>query len=481
MKFSPRAGLAAFLATRKGNVGIIFAIAALPVILAVGGGVDYAVASRIETQLYAAADAAILAATTPAMMQQSSTVAKTAAISMFASQASQIKRFIYNASGLNVTVTDATVSGSTTRTVAFTYQAQVSNAFGALYRIPASNFTVTTASTATTARNIDFYLLLDNSPSMELPATADGVAAMNAFGCAFACHENNLSDGEYSTPYKGFGTIDSYTYAENNGIALRIDNVRTAAKNLASTAQQLMASNGATYRLAAYGFNYSVTPIQNLLATTSANVATIQSNVAAMTPPIMDSNNNLAGNQSYTYPTGATTYTTVALGSGALNTADAMTDIGMAMSQINSVMPTPGNGTKAVGDTPQSVLMLVTDGVNDSSLYSSASCTTSVNWGYSNSYGSFDRCLQPIDTSFCATIKKRGIRIAVLYTTYFPVTTNSFYNATVAAFLPDVSTNLKSCASSAELFFEVDTGGDISAALATLFQKAVSTAAHITQ
>jgi hypothetical protein len=164
-----------------------------------------------------------------------------------------------------------------------------------------------------------------------------------------------------------------------------------------------------------------------------------------------------------------------------LKVSDAMTDIGMAMTKANAILPTPGNGTNAVGDKPQEVLMLVTDGVNDASLYSSSSCNTSVYWNYSNSYGNFYRCLQPVDTSFCTTIKNRGVRIAVLYTTYFPTPSNSFYASTVASFLSQVSDNLKSCASSSDLFFEVATGGDISAALGTLFQNAVSTAAHLTQ
>ncbi len=45
--------------------------------------------------------------------------------------------------------------------------------------------------------NIDFYLLLDNSPSMSLPATAAGITSMRNLtsnqdggnGCAFACHQ----------------------------------------------------------------------------------------------------------------------------------------------------------------------------------------------------------------------------------------------------------------------------------------------------
>jgi len=36
-----------------------------------------------------------------------------------------------------------------------------------------------------------------------------------------------------------------------------------------------------------------------------------------------------------------------------------------AMAQLNTLMPNPGNGTNATGDTPQEIVFLVTDGVED--------------------------------------------------------------------------------------------------------------------
>ena len=80
---------------------------------------------------------------------------------------------------------------------------------------------------------------------------------------------------------------------------------------------------------------------------------------------------------------------------------------------------------------------------------------------------------------FCTPLKARGIRIAMLYTTYNPLPTNGFYNSYVAPFQPSIPTALQSCASPG-LFFQVNTGGDISAAMQALFVKAVGTA-HLTQ
>ena len=52
--------------------------------------------------------------------------------------------------------------------------------------------------------NINFYLLLDNSPSMSLPATTDGISLMQTLtykqysgaGCAFACHQASTNNSD---------------------------------------------------------------------------------------------------------------------------------------------------------------------------------------------------------------------------------------------------------------------------------------------
>lgn len=476
-----RRRLRQFRPAHGGNVAVLFALSLIPLMFAAVFAIDYATAARIKTQLQAAADSAILAGTTPAMMSQSSSTAQAAVTRQFQGLASLIKGFAYSGT-VQVKVTDQpNGSAATTRTIQLLYNASVTNSFGKIYGVPNTTFTVTSNESATTAPNMNFYLLLDNSPSMELPATQAGIDKMNAYGCALACHETDYTDNEYSSPYPGWGSQDSYTYAENNGIALRIDNVRSAAAALATTARDTMAGNNATYRLAAYAFNYGVTTLQSLITTTSSNVSTFQASMNNMVPPLMASNSNLAGNQSYTYPTSSSTYQTVTLGGWPLYNSDAMTDVGMAMNKLNSIMPNPGNGTNAAGDTPKEVLMIVTDGVNDANYVSSSSCSTSYNWSYSNPYGWFVRCQSPIDTSICTTIKNRNILIAVLYTTYFPVTNNSWYMSTVDPFISQVPANLKLCASNASLYFEVQTGGDITAAMKTLFANAVYSASHLTQ
>jgi hypothetical protein len=138
------------------------------------------------------------------------------------------------------------------------------------------------------------------------------------------------------------------------------------------------------------------------------------------------------------------------------NNSDTDTNYDAAMSGINTTMPSPGSGTSVAGDKPQEVLFLVTDGVEDEM-----------------SGGSRKQSL--MSNSWCSTIKARGIRIAVLYTAYLPLPTNSWYNQYISPFQANISPTLQSCASPG-LFYQVTTGGDISAALATLFQYAVQSA-----
>ena len=143
------------------------------------------------------------------------------------------------------------------------------------------------------------------------------------------------------------------------------------------------------------------------------------------------------------------------------NNSDTDTDFETAMSQINTLMPLPGTGTPS--STPQEVLLIVSDGVDDEV---SSSCSQSLDG---------NRCQQPFSTTWCTTVKNRGIQIAVLYTDYLPLPTNSWYNNWIAPFQSKIEPNMQSCASPG-MFFSVTTDGDISSAMQTLFQQAVAAA-----
>ena len=89
-----------------------------------------------------------------------------------------------------------------------------------------------------------------------------------------------------------------------------------------------------------------------------------------------------------------------------------------------SYIPNPGNGTNQPGDTPQEVLFIVTDGVEDEQSGRRRLEQTI------NDLGGDPNALLTATrqgTNWCTTIKNRGIKIAILYTDYLTVPANSWY------------------------------------------------------
>lgn len=191
--------LARLKTDQKGGVLMIMGFAIIPLTFILGFGIDYARAMSLQTKLNAAADAAALAAVAPAMILQSNSEATSAATNMFNAQASLETG--YRDLLVTPSVTDGTPGSSGAigylRKATVSYTAKSINMFGGL--LGADTLTVSGTATANAAQppNVDFYLAMDNSPSMLLPATSDGItriinatkdAAKLPNGCAFACH-----------------------------------------------------------------------------------------------------------------------------------------------------------------------------------------------------------------------------------------------------------------------------------------------------
>jgi Flp pilus assembly protein TadG len=435
-----RFSLEHLLRDQKGNVAIIFGLTLIPCVFLGGMALDFSSAIQKRALLNAAADAAALAAVTPTMMGESSANAKTAATNTFNAVASTIN----GVTSLTPTVTITSSNGGLTRTATVSYTANSTNSFPnvlqLLTKTGEANWQISgsSVSTASTSPNINFYLLLDNSPSMNIAATTSGINTMVANtsaqgGCAFACHETNPAADGLGNP----NGEDNYTLAQNLGVTTRIENMATAASALMTTASNTEAANNATYKMAVYTFNYNgLTTVQSLTSnlTSAANAA---ANIDVL--EVYDNNCLTASNCNN----------------------DTDTDFDLAMSAINTTMPTPGTGGSS--STPQEVLFIVSDGVEDD------------NTGVCSETLDGTRCQAPFDTTWCSTIQARGIRIAVLYTAYLPLPTNSWYNTWISPWQSQIATNMQSCASSG-LYFTITTDGDISTAMQALFEQAVATA-----
>ena len=86
------------------------------------------------------------------------------------------------------------------RTVAVSYKAGSQTVFSGLLGQPTIALSGLSQATTQVPPNIDFYLLLDNSPSMAVAATTADINTMVANTpdkCAFACHESNTSPNDY--------------------------------------------------------------------------------------------------------------------------------------------------------------------------------------------------------------------------------------------------------------------------------------------
>jgi Flp pilus assembly protein TadG len=427
----PRRFVRRFFQSESANVVIIFALSVFPIVFLVGLAMDFTIASQKKLHLDAAADAAALSAVTPQMANRTVAATQAYAQQVFNGEASTLTGVSYSQPAINI------VQNGLVRTATVSYTASSTNAFAGILGKPTWPIAGTSVATSQYSPNVDFYLLLDNSPSMAIAATSAGISTMVSHtsaqgGCAFACHESNPAADNLGNP----GGIDNYQYAKNLGVVTRIQNVAAATAALMTTATQTEAQTNAQYRMAIYTFNTAMNTIQTL----TSNLSTAATAAQGIDVQLVYQNNWLTKtNQNNDTDTNFTT----------------------PMQQINGIMPNPGTGL--AGSSPQEVLFLVTDGVEDKVF---ASCSEPK---------SGTRCQQPFDTSWCTTIKNRGIFIAVLYTEYLPLPTNSWYNQWVAPFQNQISPNIKSCATPG-LFFQITTDGDITAAMAALFQTAITEA-----
>lgn len=431
------AHLRSLRADRRGNVAVTFAIALLPILGLVGAAVDYSIAVNTRTKIEAALDTAVLLATSKTEANLPMATAQADALKMFAAQ---IAMFGVTTKSSSITITDG-VNG---RVATGTAAADVPTTF-----MKVMGFNSIAVNGNATAKvglpvYVDFYLLLDNSPSMGVAATSTDIQNMQKYTvnqpdgtCAFACHNTYKS-----TNHNQLDPYTNYDVAKKYGITTRIDVVRQATQALMDKAAATEAVSN-QFRMAIYSFGTDCIKTQVLTTITSltsslTSAKTAASNIDLMKIPYQGYNN------------------------------DQCTDFDNVLAQMNSTIPTSGAGTST---DPQKYLFFVSDGVADA--YYPTTCTETTTGG---------RCQEPLNTAVCDAIKKKNIKIAVLYTTYLKLKDNWWYMNWIDPFnqqppplTSDVAKNMQACASPG-FYFEVGPDQGISEAMNALFQKAVSTA-----
>ena len=414
------------LPDRAGNFGMILALLMAPLAMAMGVALDFGYALTIRTQIQTAADAAavgalseqsagVIAALTQGLSGELQLAEDDADKLLKANLETKALGYLSD-QDIQIMRRGATISSRVE------VAAAVPTSFLGMFGRRTLEVRVLAEGSFVPANYIDFYLLLDNSPSMGLGATTDDISRLEAAnaGCAFACHD--LSNAN-----------NAYLLAKSIGVTTRIELVRLAAQKMMETAVDRRRYSN-QYRMAVYsmGARAEDATLTNVAAM-SSNMSTVSSETSAldlMTIPRQNYNK------------------------------DQQTDLKGNLELLKAIVGLSGSGDS--NSDRQKVLFLVSDGVEDVDRAACLKTTTS---------GS--RCQAPIDASVCQEIKANGVSIAVLYTTYQPIESNSWYRTWIKPFRSEIPTSMESCATDG-LYFEVTPSQGIEEAMNALFLKVIN-------
>ncbi|MCJ2069946.1 Tad domain-containing protein [Methylobacterium sp. J-030] len=421
---SLRSRLRRYRRARSGQVAVTLALVAMPILFASAAAIDYGRRNAAKARLDAALDGAVLAV----MSQKSNTITTTNLQNMetqFRTEAAKVP---------GVTVASFTpgtpVNGASTVSLTASYTATVKTSLASMMKVMTMNIGGSASSTRNLFQYINFYLLLDNSPSMGLAATDTDVSNMKNVtgGCAFACHEHTYDSQGNVT---GDNLNDNYHVAQKNNIKLRIQVLRDAVSALVDQANASM-SLSQQFQMEMWTFNDSTT----------------QTRLQAMTP-VLSQIKTAASNIDIAY--------------AYYNQSDNQTDFERAITKMTATIPASGTGTTSL--SPIRFLFFVTDGVEDT-----GGTVTNQSAGFQ--IGS-NRFIGPFSPSTCNALKSNNVRIGIVYTQYLPIYDNGFYVSYVKPYESQIGPMLKACASDG-LYFPVASGGDITAAMLQLFSTAVA-------
>ncbi|WP_420381739.1 Tad domain-containing protein [Novosphingobium sp.] len=266
----------------------------------------------------------------------------------------------------------------------------------------------------------------------------------------------------YSVVNPGAAAITLRSDAATAAAASVIQTAWTAQQNLA--AQQNLTAQNASVVYNMQFFTFNITPVAGSGASTSSSPIPLSttSPFNAMTGVETLANSafpDLGDNAPQIVCSGTCAYWT----STSITTNNHDTDFGAMLKGMTARLPNPG-GTGLTTATPQSVVLIVTDGLEDTAAGTTALTTS--------------------DLALCTKIKAANTynaRIAILYTQYDPgtinYTANPSFNSTASNVVPNIAAALQSCSTQnsdgSYLFVTVAANGDIAAGLNQLFQSVV--------
>ncbi|MDE2362454.1 MAG: VWA domain-containing protein [Hyphomicrobiales bacterium] len=427
-----------FLRAERGSVAIVFAAALTAISLVVGGTVDFARIVRARDALRQVADSAALAAAQTAARQYAAGTPSWKNAGVSAGQ-STFDAQTHSLAGATVGAPTISIAQNGLQVTAqLSYSGTFPLTFARLLGISNANLSSSVTATSTLPQYVDVHIVVDVSQSMGIGATAaDQQTLQSAIGCTLACH---ITDN--------VGDTDNLAQARASGAILRIDAVKSA---IVSALQGLNgAALGAQARFAIYTMSNNLTQVYPLQSGLAGAIAAIQG--------IDLTTANQQGGTNVTY----------------------------SLQQLSSLLPAAGTGLNP--GSPRGVVMLLTDGVQDSTyeLYANGSSppfdpsTKDPNFVLYAPYADFsgfvgDPVLQGIDPLQCSTIKSKGYTMLTLYASYVvPAVYRSAdqprLDFITNSILPSLSGNMAACASGTNYAFVASDPVDLTAAVTNMMK-----------
>jgi Flp pilus assembly protein TadG len=501
-----------FRRDQRGNLAVIFAVATVPLISAVGCAIDYSEAMRIKAKLQSAADAAAVAA----ISQNSSgwlaaslmtsdghvTVAETDATNIFNGNITASSSLFNNKS-----VTPAVLKTGPALTSTVTFSADVPVTFMKVVGQQKVTVSGTSKASSSLPLYLDFYLTLDVSGSMGLPSTTAGQTALNNVnpdnhgqyptGCTLACHftvQNVCTDsGSNAQTFKtnnycmGFAFTRVDQTALNNLLHVKATKNGVANSTALGFPDSMISglpgslNTDPTYgipavsscpnptpttppipciqlRVDAVGFALNATKVANGVSglfETAKNVAVIPNQFRiGLYPFIQDAyayfplTSSINGS-----PTNSSTINYAAANLVNLLDTNTNANLGSGGTNIAQSIGDVNNIITSVGDGSTSAktlpyVFLVTDGAVDPQ---TKALNQSGGWAGSN----HATVIASGSSSPCAQLKNRGIKVMVLYIPYTPIgNPNPLFAGDEDDFannnITNIPASLQSCASPAD-------------------------------
>jgi putative Flp pilus-assembly TadE/G-like protein len=510
-----------FRRDKSGNVVVIFMIALIPLLSAIGCAVDYTQAARIRSKLQSAADAASVAS----ISQQSPGYLAAAAMTGNGTVTAGVNdaNNVFNGNMNGTTgYTNLVITPTVTKTgIRLDSNVQFSADIPVVFMkvVGWQKLTVTGRSAASGALPpyLDFYLMLDVSGSMGLPSTdfeQGRLALVNpdnfgqySGGCTLACHfavKNVCGDSNQKYATNSYCLGYPYTRVSQTALTnlINMNSTPSVPKPKPGLPNSMVSGlptslntdptwglppvsscptdgTDACIQLRADAVGYAVTRL--FITATDPTVVRVPNQFRiglypfiqhlyayfALTSSINGSptNSSTINYAAANLASQLDTNTNANLGSGG-------THIDTALTEMNNLVTSVGDGSTSTNTQP--FIFLVTDGAQDPQ---TKLLNQSGGWAGSNHATVID------PTKQCKTIKDRGIIISVLYIPYQPIQNpnHSFAgdeDGYANSNIPNIPPSLQGCASPG-FFYTANSPTDITAALDAMFKQALITA-HIT-